>query len=49
MFLEASLQDWMPAIHAGMREFAPSSSVGERKIMNYFVVRSVVLFWQHFK
>ena len=29
----------MPAIHAGMTVIAFSFSVGERKIMNHFVVR----------
>jgi hypothetical protein len=33
------LRTWMPAIHAGMTKFAFSFSVGERKIMEHFVVR----------
>ena len=35
----ASLQAWMPAIRAGMTESAFSFSVGERALMNHFVVR----------
>jgi hypothetical protein len=35
---EASLRAWMPAIHAGMTNSEFSSSVSDRKIMNYFVV-----------
>jgi hypothetical protein len=35
---EASLRAWMPAIHAGMTNAAFSSSVGERTIMNQFLV-----------
>ena len=36
---EASLRTWMPAIHAGMMKSAFLLSVGERKIMEPFVVR----------
>jgi hypothetical protein len=32
------LHTWMPAIHAGMTKISISCSVGERKIMNHFVV-----------
>src|SRR5713226_1343564 len=39
MFPEASLRTWMPAIHAGMTNSAFSFSVGERKLMNHFVVK----------
>ena len=35
---------WMPAIHAGMTELTFSSSVGERKIMNHFVVKCLFRF-----
>jgi hypothetical protein len=35
---EASLRIWMPAIHAGMTNAGFSSFVGERKIMNHFLV-----------
>jgi len=38
MFPEASLRTWMPAIHAGKTKLAFSFSVGERKIMERFVV-----------
>jgi hypothetical protein len=35
----ASCETWMPAIHAGMTKLSTFSfSVGERKIMNHFVV-----------
>jgi hypothetical protein len=37
MFPEASLRTWMPAIHAGKTN-AFLCSVGERKLMNHFVV-----------
>jgi hypothetical protein len=33
---------WMPAIHASMTKFEVSFSVGERKIMNHFVVSYTV-------
>jgi hypothetical protein len=39
---EASLQAWMPAIHAGMTNAGVSSSVGEGKIMNRFVMRTLL-------
>ena len=35
---ETSMHTWMPAIHAGMTS-SGLSSVGERKLMNHFVVR----------
>ena len=35
---------WMPAIHAGMTELTLSFSVGERKIMNPFVVKVLFRF-----
>jgi hypothetical protein len=35
---DAILRTWMPAIHAGMTKLSISRSVGERKIMNHFVV-----------
>jgi|GEM_PF-2495753 len=35
---EASMHTWMPAIHAGMTSSGLSSSVGERKLMNHFVL-----------
>ena len=44
MFPEGSLRAWMPAIHAGTTESAFSFSMGERKVMNHFVVRSNCLF-----
>ena len=43
MFPDASLQTWMPAIHAGMTKICIFCSVGERKIMNHFVVISMFL------
>jgi hypothetical protein len=33
---------WMPAIHASMTKFEVSFSVGERKIINHFVVSYTV-------
>jgi len=41
---DASLRTWMPAIHAGMTKCAFSFSVGERKLMKHFVVRSAFHF-----
>jgi hypothetical protein len=38
MFPEASLQIWMPAIHAGMTRAVFSSSVGRHKLINHLVV-----------
>jgi hypothetical protein len=35
------LQNWMPAIHAGMTNLHFSFSVSERKITNHFVVYSL--------
>jgi len=35
------LRTWMPAIHAGMTTFAFLFSVGERKIMEGFVVLQI--------
>ena len=35
------LRTWMPVIHAGMRTFAFLFSVGERKIMEGFVVLQI--------
>ena len=32
------LRTWMPAIHAGMTRSTFSFAVGERKLMNHFVV-----------
>jgi len=32
------LRAWMPAIHADMTKASISCSVGERKLMNHFVV-----------
>src|SRR5262249_24347505 len=40
---KASLQIWMPAIHAGMTGAGSSSCVGERKLMNHFVLCSRTL------
>jgi hypothetical protein len=33
---------WMPAIHAGMTKILFSCSVGDRKIMNHFVVVNIL-------
>ena len=40
---DASLQTWMPAIHAAHdhEDLVFSCSVGERKIMNHFVVSMI--------
>jgi hypothetical protein len=35
---------WMPAIHPGMTKILFSFSVGERKIMNHFVVKCLFRF-----
>jgi hypothetical protein len=35
---ERILRTWIPAIHAGMTKSSFSFSVGDRKIMNHFVV-----------
>ena len=36
---DASIRTWIPAIHPGMTEIRFSASVGERKLMNHFVLK----------
>jgi len=50
-FPEASLRIWMPAIHARMTKSAFSFSLGERRIVTYFVETlsfTSLLFYDHF-
>jgi hypothetical protein len=41
-FPDASVQIWMPAIHAGMTKICIFMFYGERKVMNNFVVKNFV-------